>query len=726
MCPISAEDQAAALAVYRSLNDSPIQRRLRQEKAWFMGAVYWNPADVTRAELTAELRRMRATGFTVVRYHNAAPVETGPGQYDFSQADEWLAAAQDAGLKVLLGAGLGRPGAHSLAANGITLEEYQAADGADPLVQAVLRQHLRPILEHFRGHPALQAYMAFGEPHPGERELTTPKAKQQFADWLRTRYANLAELDRAWNIYPRRGHTIVPSFEEAWMALGARDLISPNTPEDPSLRRCYGAKRDLMRFQTERGLAYVAAVMRIAHEIDPDTPIQTGSHQLLSAQPHLRWDVGRWARLGDQHTSSIHLSWHFEIPEGEVDIPAYLQARLTHDYFKNGWTSAFETTGGAVQYSGGYGNAMTPGLFRRLMLAYLAAGNQALAFWTWNHRPGGWEAGEYGLTTLSGAVSRWALEIGKVAQGMEKYISELWDARAEPRVGLLTSWDNEAVYECEPERHELKDIAPNDYTTGTRQQPSRALIGAARAMTHAHIPFEYVTADEILEGIALNYPVIYAPHLRAASFELLARLQEYVEKGGVLVGDVQFAFEDQWGKLHRNGPGGAIDTIFGAYVDTIHDARTAAPRLNGLEVAGFYGDLVTTRARTLAHFDNDLPAITEHLRGAGRAVLLGYDAGMACFKPGASAWEKLLVDQLCAGWRPGWSCDAPLAFRLSGEQADHYFLLNPGPARTAFIRAYDCAYRSGELVLEAQPLEVSGSLAVEIPAESAVWVRLVK
>ena len=75
------------------------------------------------------------------------------------------------------------------------------------------------------------------------------------------------------------------------------------------------------------------------------------------------------------HTTSIHLSWHFESVAGEVDLPVYLQARATRDYFKAGFTSAFETTGGAVQFSGGYGNHMDVGLMRRLCL-HLAAGNK--------------------------------------------------------------------------------------------------------------------------------------------------------------------------------------------------------------------------------------------------------------------------------------------------------------------------------------------------------------
>ncbi len=166
-------------------------------------------------------------------------------------------------------------------------------------------------------------------------------------------------------------------------------------------------------------------MLDLIREIDPAHAIAIGAHQLFANQPLLRWDIPKWAKLGDLFTSSIHLSWHFELVDGEVDRPVYMQARLTRDADKQGWTSCYETTGGPVQYSGGFGNAMTPGLMRRLMLSYLAAGNQNIAFWTWNPRPGGWEGGEYGMIDLAGDLTPWAEEAGLVTKAMHRWHDEL-------------------------------------------------------------------------------------------------------------------------------------------------------------------------------------------------------------------------------------------------------------------------------------------------------------
>ncbi|MGC9346593.1 MAG: beta-galactosidase, partial [Anaerolineae bacterium] len=452
----------------------------------------------------------------------------------------------------------------------------------------------------------------------GARDFVPEVDREGFANWLTDRYGTLDALDTAWNIYPREDRTIISDFEDAEDVLKGDKHIN------------YGAVRDFMKYQAEKAIGRAKLVIDLVHELDPSHPISTGSHQLFANQAHLRWDIARWARIADIHFSSIHLSWHFEPVEGEVDRPVYMQARLTRDYFKGGWTSAYETTGGAVQYSGGYGNAMTPGLMRRLMLNYLAAGHQNIAFWTWNHRPGGWEAGEYGLTTLSGAISDWATEAAGIARAMDRYHAELWDAQDDPRVGLLQNWDTEAILEKEPERHDVKESRFASYSTGTRMQASRARIGAARALINHHIPFEYVTEPEILEGIAPVYPLIYAPHMRAASTELMDTLLAYVEVGGQLVADVQFAFMDPWGKLHEAGPDGPQARLFGAYIDTIHDARTAEVTLNGLPIEGFYGDLVPATGKILARFDNGKPAITEARIGRGRALLLAFDPGMLC------------------------------------------------------------------------------------------------
>ena len=166
--------------------------------------------------------------------------------------------------------------------------------------------------------------------------------------------------------------------------------------------------------------------------------------------------------------------------------------------------------------------------------------------------------------------------------------------------------------------------------------------------------------------------------------------------------------------------------MFGAYVDTIHDVRTAPQTYSGMPVTGQFGDLVPTSARVLGRFDSGKPAITEVQLGRGSAVLIGFDAARLCCEPGRQDVEALIA-RLCRGDAArDWECDAPMAFRLSAPQADHYFLLNDGAARTVIISAHDHRYAAGELVIEQTPIDVGGTIAVSVPAFSGVWVRLQK
>jgi beta-galactosidase len=712
---ISDHDREIAHAAYRALNDSPMQRKLRAEKRWYIGAVYWRPGDYDLDDMRSELRRMKALGFNIVRFHTHNPEQVGPGVYNFSRTDDWMNLAAEVGLPVISGP-RGRVSDETLAKHGLSREDYELSHYDDPRVIAAIEETIAPVIERYREHPALYMWGVGGEPNAGARELSDYD-KAKFGEWLRDKYGSIDALDRAWALYPEQGKPIVPSFEEAWRYFetgGERSFYG--THKD------YGATRDLMRYQTDKELDRARAMVQLIRKYDSEHPILNGTHQLFLNQAAMRWDFGGWARAGDHFETSIHLSWHFELSKGEVDRSVFYQARATRDYFKDGWTSAFETTGGPVQYSGGFGNAMTAGLMRRLTLSYLAAGNVNIAFWTWNARPGGWEAGEYGMTSLSGALTPWALEAGKVAQGMAQYHEELWEAENETRVGILQSWDTEVVCALEPQRFDLQD-GLSDFSSGTKTQPRRAHLGIARALTNGHVPFEIVTSEEIMEGIAAVYPVIYVPHARAMSVELLQELKAYVEKGGLLIADVQVAFEDPWGKLHPAGPGGPQEQLFGAYVDTIHDTRTGGVSLNATPIEGFYGDLIPTKAKVLARFDNGRAAITEVQRGRGKAILIGFDAARMCWLPGQSEVERLLNQLVWDDQRPSWTCDAPLAFRRTMASADHYFLLNDGPDRDVLLRVYDHAYASGELVLDAKTIAVDGTISIHLPGESAVWAR---
>jgi beta-galactosidase len=298
------------------------------------------------------------------------------------------------------------------AAGLITFPHFQMLDTAPAtrrLVQAISR--------HYRGNKVVACCLIGGEPHATGIPLTDEKDQQAFRAWLKKQYGSPAAVHRAWSIYPSRRPQFVTSWDDALrIACTIKKGTGLVLATTEAKHEVYGTTRDLMRFRADQMCAHHRAVAAMIRRVDPTRPIWVGNHQLMLNQAQLGWDVMESGRTADVYYTSIHLSWHFEPSDGEVDRPVYMQSRLTHDAFKGGHTSAYETTGGPVQYSGGFGNHMDAGLMRRLMFNYLAAGNQSIAFWDWVCRPGGIEAGEYGLVTLSGKVSEWAREAGRVAR----------------------------------------------------------------------------------------------------------------------------------------------------------------------------------------------------------------------------------------------------------------------------------------------------------------------
>ena len=721
----TAATLARAWRAYRGLNDSPMQRKLRGAHPCLVGAVYWNPQEESRAGLLRELKRIRATGFTFVRFHAIEPRELAPGRYDFGYPDLRMDLAAQAGLKVYPHFHLRRADEKALAAAGLTREQADRLGPTDPRVYAALRLRAQAIVGRYRRHPALAAWPLAGEPPPTPIPLADHADKQRFVAWLKRRHRTPAAVHRAWAIYPHKRPPFVATWDDALNhALRIKAGEGLRLATTGLKHEVYGVMRDLVRFRADQMLDDLRAEVALIREFDREHPIALGNHQLFINNAQLGWDIHASGRLADIHFSSIHLSWHFEQAVGEVDRPVYMQSRMTSDALKGGATSAYETTGGPVQFSGGYGNHMDAGLMRRLMFSYLAAGNEIIAFWDWRWRPGGIESGEYGLLTLSGAVSPWAREAGRVARAMEEYSAELWSAYEKPELALLRSWDTEMVLTVEPRRF-AEDEGLSEFSRGNVQQHMRALMGAGRAAINQQVAFEYVTDEEILSGIAGVYPAIYLPGVRSCSDRLLEALLAYVRAGGRLIADVQLGFQDPWGKVRRRGRGTLLERLFGAWIDSIHDARTRPQCVDGLAAEGFYGDIARTGARVVRRFADGRAAVSEATIGRGQAVLIAFDPARMCWRPGRADVEAFLAD-IYRGPRPRrWWSDAPLVFRRSGAKADHWFFLNDGPARSAVLRVYDRAYRFGRDAVSSKPIDVSGTISVELPERSGVWLRLI-
>ena len=110
--------------------------------------------------------------------------------------------------------------------------------------------------------------------------------------------------------------------------------------------------------------------------------------------------------------------------------------------------------------------------------------------------------------------------------------------------------------------------------------------------------------------------------------------------------------------------------------------------------------------------------------GKGTAVNLGAQASLNCWRPGNDATEKLIVRHTLGRYEPPYACEGVLAYRLSAPTADHYFLVNDGPAKSVVLDTKDYCYRSAADAVTGQKLPLGAPIEVE--ARGGRWVRMAK
>lgn len=726
---IAPSQKQKAQQVYANLNNTPMQQKVKKNQKVFVGAVYWAPEALPAATYATEFKKMRSLGYNVVRFHNMDVSE--------QNTQTFLDQAHKAGLGVIFHLNFAKVPHWYKKKIGLTVD-YQAEipkyfgtlHFENQTHKTLSFKYLEYTVNKFKDHPALYCWNVFGEPEIAQI-TSVDDSRQQFANYLKQKYQTLENLNQAWNPYPKSSRPLLWDFSQAYKYTGKVGYVPTIQPEKSAgILRNYGATRDYLRFLADKTLTETEAFFKFFDSLDSQHPHIIGSHNLLLNHPSLGWDMGKWARIGDMHYSSIHLPWHYGLAQGEIDIPCIVQSKLTHEFFKGGWSSAFETTGGAVQYSGGYGNSMNPGLMRRLMLSYLAGGNQGIGFWVWNHRPGGWEVGEYGLTSLAGELTPWAIESGKVTKAMLKYKDEIWQYQTKSKAAILLSWDTEAILLNEPERHDRKNLGAEDLSSGVKMEAKMAALGTARALINNNIDFEFITTAELQEGIATKYDVILAPHLRALKNKDMQALNQYVDKGGVLIADMFCGFLTQWGIMRPTGQGSIYDQIFGGWPQAIHDARTEDLKLNGMPVNGFFSDLKPNLATVQSYFNDGRPALLAYQKGRGMAFMAGWDFGLASFKNNAANhWSQYLASIVATVAKPDFKVsNHVITIKKCTPKADHYFIFNPKHAKQVIINFENQNYKKYELVIENKPIEplTHNTITVPIAKESAVWLRASK
>jgi beta-galactosidase len=712
----TSKDDPFLQRLYDERHDSPAQQRFRQIAPMPAGVVYVQQPGEGEREMREHFRVMKRLGFNALKQIMPLPTWTVE-QIQLIALDEGI-------IPWWYGEGGYEPFADGL------LKKLQIPPNtpvAELLKHPAMLKHQHDVMrgrilrtQEFIANN--KQFMRTGstafDPEVGGRGLElTARGEQLFLAWLQQTYGTVEKLNEAWNQHHAGLFLNEKRVFQSW------DDVAQNWKS--LTKREYRHSRDILRFKADHSLQRIRRLTGDLKAFDRYWPFRGGGELgLFLPSAWYAVDLEGIANAMTEHGSfypSMHFSWHFDQVNHEIARPLFMQASLMADLFKGGWTGGWESTGGPQQNDGERGN-ITPnsyyvgaGELMQLYLSQMAGGFKGFGIWCWNARSAGKEGGEYSLLDRNGQVTDRAIRIGQLGQAMQKYRFEIWQARKEPLVGVLFDWENEAAWAA------MSFVGRDSF----KLKPVEARVGISRALINANVPFEYVTPTDLRKGLAARYRVLYLPAMLALQTDLLPLLTAYVEQGGRVVMDLPGAWYDEWTRLFKTGKGSPFEKLFGASLDDFqYSGVNRTLKIGDAVMNGFIAAMTPTTAQTLASYDDGKPAILENRLGKGTAVILGYEAAHGCFKPGNAAGEKMLLQYALDKLTSPFACDGAIAYRLASPKADHYFLLNDGPARTVRLDTKALRYRSASDAVTGESLPLGGE--IKLAAHDARWVRLEK
>jgi len=696
-------------SVYDKLHDSPLQQKFKIMHPMPTGVVFVQHPGEGEKEIRDHFRLMKKLGFNSLKQ-----IQTVSGWTENQIA---LIAIEEGIIPWWYGQGGWEEMTPGLLAKiGIP--------ATTPITEAMKNSKMikyqndlmrNVILESEKPNRSVSGGSVAYDPLVGGRGIDLNETGEKlFTEWCRKTYGSIENLNKAWNsdhigLEPPGG-----SFK-SWEDFNSRWKSVPG-------RECRN-NFDILKFKVDHSLETIKARAERLRQINPNAPFRAGGELgLFRPQASFCVDLESIANIMTEYGSfypSIHFVWHFNEVNGELARPFYMQTSLASDYFKGGWSGPWEATGGPQQLSGekslNTGFTVDEGIMTQFILSQIAGGFKGFGLWCWSVRTAGLEVGEYSLLDRNNQPGPRAIKVGKIAQAMDKYRDEIWEAHKEPLVGVLTDWNNEAMMTV------LSVKSRPDYAF----DPYYSRIGVSRALINDNIPFEYVTLRDLKAGLAPRYKIIYLPGNLVFTTDLMPILTEYVKQGGRLIMDMPGAIMDEYSRVYPTGKGSDFERLFGTTVNDFQfSGFNITNTIDGLILKGFTVYATPTMAQVMAKYDNGNPAIMENRLGKGTAVLVGFEASKMCYKPENTTVESMLLNYSLGSYSSPYQCQEAIVYRLSSPAADHYFLINDSanPVK-ANLLFKNYKYKSSTDAVTGEEINTK-----EIPIEpnNGIWVRCEK
>jgi len=501
----------------------------------------WYPEQWPESRWEEDLKLMQAAGIHMVRVGEFAwsRMEPEEGRFEMDWLDRAVAQAAKHGIFVVLGTPTAAPPAWLTQKYPDTLrtemDGRKATHGAraqgspfSPRYREFCGRIAEEMAKRFGHNPNVLGWQIDNE--YGELSWDDT-ARQQFHDWLRTKFKTLDNLNSHWTTeYWSQSYT-----DWSQIPLGTPGM-------NPGL---------LLEFKhfvsdTYRDYQHVQVAAVRAHS-DP--------RQFITS------NFMGWYDAFDHYELSAELdltAWDDYIGRGHLDP---LRNGIVHDLTrglkrKNFWV--METQPGFVNWAG-VNNALDRGEVRAMAWHAIGHGAETVSYWQWRSALSGQEQYHGTLVGADGTPVPLYDEVAQIGKEFEKAGPALAGTSPQSEVAILHSYDSRWAIDYQRHHQDFDPVA----LLSSYYRPLRQL---AQQM-------DVVSPDAPLAG----YKLVVAPGLNVLPDGVARRLIEYVEQGGHLVLGPRSGIKDEYNALQPARQPGPLAPLLGSRVEQWYALDQSVP-----------------------------------------------------------------------------------------------------------------------------------------------------
>jgi beta-galactosidase len=614
----------------------------------YVGTNYHPHDDKNLEKIKKDIELMKAAGLNVVRMGHLAwdSYEPSDGKFDFGWFDTVMNMMDKAGIKVILDIAIRPapiwlhheyPSIDITDANGNVLypNHRYMEDIGDPIYQKYALRFTDAITKQYANHPALLAFGIDNESGDG-RISYSETARQRFISWLKNKYTNLENLNKAWAT--QRWSRRINQFEEIGFPIATHLTDVPER------------MLDFRRFVSDE---INQLLIKVIDKVNTNAPNALVNTNAWYYSPMKYFDYsqmaysGKMTREGCGFYPGLSLTTNWGVMNALFGI-SRIQFESTNPF----WCTEFTTM------------TAVPNSIRKSAYATLMYGNQMVCGWTWQSMHAGEEQYLEGMIDWDGLPNRKYDEYKKIATEFKK-IEKFFPYKPKAEVALAFSFPSQIASSYFPEQHDNQLQACFDL-------------------------FYWRNMDVRIVEISrssLNYKLLFVPGVAVMDEATATKIRDFVKNGGTVIMTSNSAIVDETGQVFASTHPGRLSDVFGIRVGSYEETEA----LNEISRKSFKGkkieftyegkaintessrfDVIETKGAEIlgciTSLDKDYPIMTSNKYGKGRAIYVGLPANADVLNP--------LLDELINVLSLKKGPDVPLGVMARQIDKNHLLYLN--------------------------------------------------